>query len=80
MWLLWRGCLLKIAFDLHTQTRTVMQIGHIWSIEELQTYLYTNGYYEGPIDGILGIETQKAWDRAYCDQCAAPIMRKAMGE
>ena len=38
------------------------------SIMDWQRFLTDEGYYHGPIDGILGQLTQDAWNEWYADQ------------
>ena len=37
---------------------------------QIQTMLWERGYDVGEIDGVVGPQTLKAWDRCICDQSA----------
>ena len=60
--------------------RTQLQKPSIITKKELQTLLKQQGYYQGNIDGIIGPETNRAWDEAVYRQQMSKIedrMRKA---
>ena len=49
-------------------------------LEKLQKQLADKGYYKGKIDGIVGQETLKAWDRWYGDKMCVKLIKKMSEE
>jgi len=58
----------KVIFDVKVSQAKNNKPVHIVTVFELQQQLKDLGYYQGFVDGIVGRETLKAWDRAANDQ------------
>ena len=45
-------------------------------VYQVQTFLYSKGYYKGRIDGVIGTQTRAAWERYSCDAAALKCFKK----
>ncbi len=52
------------------QLRQEVQTNYIPTPTTLQRRLKDEGYYSGEIDGLIGTESTKAWDKFLCQQYA----------
>ena len=70
-------CLIVVgAFCLVIGSATNSPPPQVPSPTQIQTMLYERGYDVGEIDGVVGPQTLKAWDRCICDQSAGVYLNE----